>query len=134
MIRSLAFNAFFYLGTLLTAVIGIVMVPIPTPILLRGLLHHWARAVVWGMRWIGGMCAFRRSRPLIPIDCDHSFRSIATSVARVRIAPLDVVADVSLPRVGQARQDSVPVVNRRDPRVARSALTADAAARAGGPC
>ncbi len=55
MIRSLAFNIFFYLGTLLTAAIGIVLVPIPTPALLRGLLHHWAQAVVWGMRWIGGM-------------------------------------------------------------------------------
>ena len=29
--------------------------PIPTPVLLRGLLFHWARAVVWGMRGIGGM-------------------------------------------------------------------------------
>lgn len=55
MIRSMAFNVFFYLGTLLTAVIGIVLVPIPTPVLLRGLLHYWARAVVWGMRWVGGM-------------------------------------------------------------------------------
>ena len=55
MIRSLAFNAFFYLGTLLAAVVGIVLVPIPTPLLLRGLLRHWARAVVWGMRWVGGM-------------------------------------------------------------------------------
>ena len=55
MIRSLAFNLYFYVGTLLTAVIGILLVPIPTPVLLRGLLHHWARAVVWGMRWIGGM-------------------------------------------------------------------------------
>ena len=55
MIRSLAFNAFFYLGTLIAAVIGILLVPIPTPMLLRGLLHQWARATVWGMRWIGGM-------------------------------------------------------------------------------
>lgn len=55
MIRSLAFNAYFYIGTLLVAVVGIVLVPIPTPVLLRGLLFHWARAVVWGMRWIGGM-------------------------------------------------------------------------------
>lgn len=55
MIRSLAFNLYFYLGTLLTAVIGIILVPIPTPVILRGLLHFWARAVVWGMRWIGGM-------------------------------------------------------------------------------
>jgi 1-acyl-sn-glycerol-3-phosphate acyltransferase len=55
MIRSLTFNVFFYLGTLLTALVGIVLVPIPTPVLLRGLLHRWARAVVLGMRWIGGM-------------------------------------------------------------------------------
>jgi len=55
MILSLAFNAYFYLGTLVVAVVGIVLVPIPTPVVLRGLLHHWARAVVWGMRWIGGM-------------------------------------------------------------------------------
>lgn len=55
MIRSLAFNLYFYLGTLLVALIGIVLVPIPTPVLLRGLLFHWAQAVVWGMRWIGGM-------------------------------------------------------------------------------
>ena len=38
MIRSLAFNLYFYLGTLLVAVIGILLVPIPTPVLLRGLL------------------------------------------------------------------------------------------------
>ena len=55
MIRSLAFNAYFYVGTLLVAIVGIVLVPIPTPVLLRGLLFYWARAVVWGMRWIGGM-------------------------------------------------------------------------------
>jgi len=55
MIRSLAFNAYFYVGTLLVAIVGIVLVPIPTPVLLRGLLFHWARSVVWGMRWIGGM-------------------------------------------------------------------------------
>ena len=79
-------------------------------------------------------CAFRRLRPLIPVDRDHLFRSIATSVARVLVAPLDVAVDVSLPRVGQARQEAVPVVNRRDPRATRSALTADAAARVGGPC
>lgn len=55
MIRSIAFNACFYVGTLLVAVIGIVLVPIPAPVLLRGLLFHWARAVVWSMRWIAGM-------------------------------------------------------------------------------
>ena len=55
MIRSLAFNLYFYVGTLIAAILGILLVPIPTPVLLRGLLHYWARAVVWGMRWIGGM-------------------------------------------------------------------------------
>ena len=79
-------------------------------------------------------CAFRRSRPPIPTDRDHLFRSIATSVARVLTAPLDDSGDVSLLKVGQARREAVPVVNRRDPRATRSALTAGAAARAGGPC
>ena len=79
-------------------------------------------------------CAFRRLRPPIPTDRDHLFRSIATGVVRALVAPLDVDGDVSLPWVGQARQGAVPVVNRRDPRATRSALTADAAARAGGPC
>ena len=67
-------------------------------------------------------------------DRDHLFRSIATSVAWVLVAPLDVDGDVSLLWVGQARQEAVPVVDRRDPRATRSAHTADAAARAGGPC
>jgi hypothetical protein len=49
-------------------------------------------------------CAFRRSRPLIPTDRDHLFRSIATSAARVLMAPLDDGGDVSLLRVGQARR------------------------------
>ncbi len=62
MIRSLAFNLYFYVGTLIAAILGILMVPIPTPVLLRGLLHHWARAVVWGMRWIGGMKVEVRGR------------------------------------------------------------------------
>lgn len=55
MIRSVAFNVYFYALTILAALAGVVLVPIPTPSLLRGLLHRWARAVVWGMRWIGGM-------------------------------------------------------------------------------
>jgi len=67
-------------------------------------------------------------------DRDHPFRSIATSVARVLTAPLDDGGDVSLLVARQARREAVPVVNRRDPRVTRSALTAGAAARAGGPC
>ncbi len=67
MIRSLAFNASFYLGTLVAAMIGIVLVPIPTPVLLRGLLHHWARAMVWGMRWIGGMKVEVRGLEHLPV-------------------------------------------------------------------
>src|SRR2546423_1561692 len=47
----------------------------------------------------------------------------------VLTAPLDDSGDVSLLFVGQARPEAVPVINRRDPRVARSALTADVAAR-----
>lgn len=54
-LRSLAFNLYFYGGTFVASVLGILMVPVPGPYLLRGLLHWWARAVVWGMRWIGGM-------------------------------------------------------------------------------
>ncbi len=66
MLRSLAFNLFFYGFTLVTAVVGILLVPIPTPVVLRGLLHWWARAVVWGMRWIGGMQVEIRGRNNIP--------------------------------------------------------------------
>lgn len=62
MIRSLAFTLFFYVFTLLTALVGIILVPIPTPVLLRGLLHYWARATVWAMRWIGGMKVEIRGR------------------------------------------------------------------------
>src|SRR4029077_17364516 len=78
MIRSLAFNLFFYAFTLLTALVGIVLVPIPTPVVLRGLLHRWrgalcvgllqrwARAVVWAARWIGGMKVEIRGRDNLP--------------------------------------------------------------------
>src|SRR5258707_15603820 len=66
MIRSVAFNCFFYAFTLLAALAGVVLVPIPTPVLLRGLLHHWARAVVWGARWIGGMKVEIRGRENLP--------------------------------------------------------------------
>ncbi len=66
MIRSLAFNLFFYVFTLLTALVGIVLVPIPTPVVLRGLLHQWARAVVWAARWIGGMKVEIRGRDNLP--------------------------------------------------------------------
>ena len=66
MIRSLAFNVFFYVFTLLTAIVGIVLVPIPTPVVLRTVLHWWARAVVWGGRWIGGMKVEMRGRANLP--------------------------------------------------------------------
>jgi 1-acyl-sn-glycerol-3-phosphate acyltransferase len=66
MIRSLAFNIYFYVGTLLAALVGIALVPVPTPVLLRGLLHFWARAVVWGMRVIGGMKIEVRGREYVP--------------------------------------------------------------------
>ena len=66
MIRSLAFNVFFYVFTLLTAVVGIVLVPIPTPVVLRTLLRWWAGAVVWGARGIGGMQVEIRGRANIP--------------------------------------------------------------------
>ena len=77
MLRSWAFNLFFYGFTLLTAVVGIVLVPIPTPMVLRGLLHRWAQAVVWGMRWIGGMRVEVRGRDKLPdrgpalLACKH---------------------------------------------------------------
>src|ERR1700681_4549744 len=67
-------------------------------------------------------------------DRDHPFRRIATTCSDrsrpvwrgVLRAPLDDGGDVSLLWVGQARREAVPVVNRRDPRVTRSALTAGA--------
>ena len=66
MIRSLAFNLYFYALTVVAALIGIALVPIPTPVLLRSLLHRWAQAVVWGMRWIGGMKVEIRGREFLP--------------------------------------------------------------------
>ena len=66
MLRSLAFNLFFYGFTLVTAVVGVLLVPIPTPVVLRGLLNRWAAVVVWGMRWIGGMQVEIRGRENIP--------------------------------------------------------------------
>ena len=66
MIRSTSFNLYFYALTFLVALVGIVLVPIPTPVLLRGLLHRWAQAVVWGMRWIGGMKVEVRGREFLP--------------------------------------------------------------------
>jgi 1-acyl-sn-glycerol-3-phosphate acyltransferase len=66
MIRSLAFNLFFYGFTLLAAVVGVILVPIPTPVILRGLLHSWARTIVWSARWIGGMRVEIRGRENLP--------------------------------------------------------------------
>src|SRR5258708_18399985 len=64
--RSVALNIYFHALTVLAALVGIVVVPIPTPVLLRGLLHRYARAVVWGMRWIGGMKIEIRGREYLP--------------------------------------------------------------------
>lgn len=64
--RSLAFNLYFYGITLVYAVIGILMVPIPSPRLLRGLLRNWARATDWGMRVVGGMHVEVRGREHLP--------------------------------------------------------------------
>src|SRR5215471_4432167 len=66
MLRSFAFNVYFYALTVLAALLGIVLVPIPGPALLRALLHRYARAVVWGMRWIGGMKVELRGRQYLP--------------------------------------------------------------------
>ena len=64
-----------------------------------------------------------------------TLQSEKTDSERVYLtAPLDDGGDVSLLAVGQARGEAVPVVNRRDPRATRRALTADAASRAGGAC
>jgi 1-acyl-sn-glycerol-3-phosphate acyltransferase len=77
MIRSFAFNAYFYVLTVLAALLGIVLVPIPGPKLLRSLLHRYARAVAWGMRWIGGMKIEVRGREHLPkqgpalLACKH---------------------------------------------------------------
>ncbi len=77
MLRSLAFNLYFYLGTFLAALAGILLVPIPGPHVLRNLLHGWARAMMWGMRWIGGMRIEIRGREHLPrqgpvlLACKH---------------------------------------------------------------
>ena len=67
MVRSLAFNIYFYVLTFLAALVGVLLLPVPTPLLLRGLLHRWARAVAWGMRWIGGMAVEVRGREHLPL-------------------------------------------------------------------
>ena len=66
MIRSWAFNLYFYGLTLLAALVGILLAPIPSPVPLRALLHGWAKAVRWGMRWIGGMQIEVRGREYLP--------------------------------------------------------------------
>jgi 1-acyl-sn-glycerol-3-phosphate acyltransferase len=77
MVRSFAFNVYFYALTVLAALLGIALVPIPTPVLLRGLLHRYAQAVVWGMRWVGGMKVELRGREYLPkhgpalLACKH---------------------------------------------------------------
>jgi hypothetical protein len=48
--------------------------------------------------------AYRRSRPPIPTDRDHLFRSVATSVARVLTTPLDDGGEVILLMAGQAQR------------------------------
>jgi len=66
MIRSLAFNLFFYGFTIVTAIVGVILVPIPTPVILRGLLHYWAKGVVWAAQVIGGMKVEFRGRENLP--------------------------------------------------------------------
>ena len=63
---------------MLTALVGIVLVPIPTPVLLRGLLHRWAQAVVWGVRWIGGMKVEIRGREYPPDEGPGAARQQAS--------------------------------------------------------
>ncbi|MBN9089583.1 MAG: 1-acyl-sn-glycerol-3-phosphate acyltransferase [Reyranella sp.] len=63
MIRSTAFNLYAYILTLLAALVGIVLSPIPSPRPLRSLLQGYARAIRWGMRWIGGMIVEMRGHP-----------------------------------------------------------------------
>src|SRR5579864_2001805 len=75
-------------------------------------------------------CALRRLRPPATTHRDHSLRWIATSMK----APLGTLGDSQYSRSASSAVEAVPVVNRRDPRALRSAPTADAAARAGGPC
>jgi len=77
MIRSTAFNLYAYTLTLLAALVGIVLAPIPSPRPLRALLQGYARAIRWGMRWIGGMTVEVRGRQYLPkegpalLSCKH---------------------------------------------------------------
>jgi 1-acyl-sn-glycerol-3-phosphate acyltransferase len=77
MIRSTAFNLYAYTLTLLAALVGIVLAPIPSPRPLRALLQGYAKAIRWGMRWIGGMTVEVRGRQYLPkhgpalLSCKH---------------------------------------------------------------
>jgi 1-acyl-sn-glycerol-3-phosphate acyltransferase len=77
MIRSTAFNLYAYTLTLLAALVGIVLAPNPSPRPLRALLQGYARAIRWGMRWIGGMTVEVRGRQHLPehgpalLSCKH---------------------------------------------------------------
>ena len=77
MIRSTAFNLYAYTLTLLAALVGIVLAPIPSPRPLRALLQGYARAIRWGMRCIGGMTVEVRGREHLPkhgpalLSCKH---------------------------------------------------------------
>jgi 1-acyl-sn-glycerol-3-phosphate acyltransferase len=64
--RSFAFNVFFYGATTLVAIVGILLVPIPSPRPLRWILNRWARMVHWGMRVVGGMQVEIRGRQHLP--------------------------------------------------------------------
>src|SRR5262245_12443625 len=109
MIRSLTFNVYFYLLTFLAAVVGIVLAPIPTPVLLRGLLHHWARAAVWGMRWIGGMKVEIRGRENLPAhgpallaNKHHSQRDEILAAAHIQGSPFVALEELfRLPLIGR---------------------------------
>ena len=61
-------------------------------------------------------------------------RPLARWIATSMKAPLGTVGDSQYSRLASSGVEAVPVVNRRDPRAPRSAPTAVAAARAGGPC
>jgi 1-acyl-sn-glycerol-3-phosphate acyltransferase len=77
MIRSWAFNLYAYSLTLVAALVGIILAPIPRPGPLRALLQGYARAIRWGMRWVGGMTVEVRGREFLPehgpalLSCKH---------------------------------------------------------------
>ncbi|MBL8674663.1 MAG: 1-acyl-sn-glycerol-3-phosphate acyltransferase [Rhodospirillales bacterium] len=65
-LRSLAFNVFYWISTVLIALVCVIVLPIPSPRPLRALLHAWARLTVWAMRVLGGMHVEVRGREHIP--------------------------------------------------------------------